>query len=215
MTRRDIERFVRNQNDVTTDAERDRRRINEVRYANPNPDQKLIEPTSYARPFFTPPGFQTGDITTVAAPPSGDANGIYLGQADTDKVLVTVRMNVTTGGSTITYAELAICTATEVPMGGPIDLSLNGYTGVAGTFNSTGIKDTEISVNLARGAHCFLVWGSQATTPFQVRGGLGDNLGTGYYVVSAAVTRPSTMADPTSFTASVSGARAAWIAVQW
>lgn len=212
---RDIERFVRNQLGIQTDAERDRRRELQLRYDNPNPDQKLIEPTPYGRTFFTPPGFQAGDVTTTAAPSSGDANAVYLGQADTDKNLVVIRMNVITAVATaIVFAEVAICTSFDNLLGASTELSLNGYTNVQSTFNSTGIKDTEISVNLSRGAHVWCVWGSQATTPFAVRGGLGDPLTTSKYMVASS-TRPSTMADPTAFTASSSAARAAWMAVQW
>jgi len=215
MTRRDVERYIRNQLDAQTDAERDRKRELGVRYRDPNPDQKLIEPTSYGRAFFTPPGFQAGDLVTTASPASGDANAVYLGQADTDKILVTVRCNVITAVATaIVFAELAICTSLENLLGASTELSLSGFTSVTSTFNSTGIKDTEISVNISRGAHCWFVWGSQATTPFTLRGGLGDPLTSSKYMVSAS-TLPSTMADPTAFTASASAARAAWIACQW
>jgi hypothetical protein len=214
MTRRDVERFVRNQLDAKTDAERDRQRVLEIRYDSPNPDQKLIEPTPYGVTFFTPPGFQAGDTTTTATPAANESSAIYLGKANTDKNLVTVRCNVITAVSTTTWAEVAICTSIDMSLGASADLILNGYTNVAGTFNTTGIKDTEISVNVSRDAHCWFVWGSQAVTPFALRGGLGDPLTSGKFQVSAG-TRPSTMADPTSFTASSTGARSAWIAVQW
>lgn len=216
MTRRDIERYARGKLDIRTDAERDRQRINEVRYQDANPDQKLLEPTSYVHGFFTPPGFQAANTSTIAAPPSGEASGIYLGQPDTDKPTVQIRCEVATAGVTITWAELAICTAIDFNMGANVDLTLNGYTNVASVVNTTGRKEIDINVTLSRGVHVWLVWVSLASTPFALTGGLADPLVTGRYLtVSGVTTRPSTMADPTTFAPSSLASRAAWIGVQW
>ena len=81
MTKSDIERYRRQALGVNTDGDRDRFGDRLVRYAPANIDQKLIEPTSFLEPPFMPPGFLAGDTTTVAAPASGDANAIYLGQS--------------------------------------------------------------------------------------------------------------------------------------
>lgn len=215
MTRQDVERYVRNQLGAQTDAERDRRQTNQVRFANPNPDQKLIEPTSSIVPYFMPPGFQAGDVVTTAAPVTNQSNAIYLGRPDTDKALVTFRCNVVTAVATaIVWAEVAICTSVDNIMATGADLILSGFTDVTGTFNATGNKTTEINVNISRGAHTWLVWGSQATTPFALRGGLADPINSGIYQFAAA-TRPSTMTNPTTFTVTGSASVAAWLVVQW
>ena len=215
MTKADIERHVRKQLDIQTDGERDRRQINQLRYANINPDQKLIEPTSYNSPVMHPPGFQAVDLVTVTTAPTNRSNAIYLGQPETDKILVSIRTEVATAVATaIVWAEIAICTSIDFVIAAGTDLILSGYTDVTSTFNSTGNKTTEISVNISRGAHCWFVWGSQATTPFQLRGGLGDPFNSGR-IQFAAATRPSTMSNPTTFTASGSASAASWIAYQW
>jgi len=209
MSRDDIARYVRQRTGIVTPGERDRTIDDLIRYRIP--EERPASP--YPSGFFTPPGFQAGNVTDIAAPASNQANAIYLGQPDHDLALVTVRMNVVVALSTTTWAELAICTSLDNNFGST-DLILEGFTGVGGTFNSTGTKDTEISVNIAATAHCWLVYGSQAATPFTVRGGLGDPLTTGRHAFAAA-TRPSTMASPTTFTATSSATVAAWVGVLW
>jgi hypothetical protein len=194
---------------ITTAAERARQIDDLIRYRRDDGER----PLAYPRGMQFVPGFQAGDTTTVAAPANNQANAIYLGQAPDDIRLVTVRMIVTTALSTTTWAELAICTSLEAPFGSP-DLILEGYTGVGATFNSTGTKDTEITVDIARDAHCYLVYGCNASTPFTFRGGIGDPLGTGRNSFASA-TQPSAMASPTSFTATTSASVAAWMSFVW
>jgi len=209
MSRRDIERYVQDRTGVTTPGTRDRVIDNLKRY----PTSQEGPGPEYPRGFLTPPGFQAGNLTDIAAPATNQANALYLGQAPDDLNLVTVRMIVTTAVSTTTWAELAICTSLDASFGSP-DLILEGFTGVGATFNSIGTRDTEIAVQIGAGAHCWLVWGSQASTPFAVRGGLADPHGSGRHAFASA-TRPSTMANPTTFTATTSASVAAWIAFIW
>jgi len=205
----DIARYVQERTGVNTSGRLSDRIDRLTRYREVRDDPGTI----YARGMQFPPGFQAGNVTDIAAPASNQSNAIYLGQAPDDINLVTVRMTVTTALSTTTWAELAICTSLDAGFGGA-SLILEGFTGVGATFNSTGTMDTDIAVQIATDAHCWLVWGSQAVTPFAVRGGLGDPLTTGRHQFAAA-TRPSTMASPTTFVATSSASVAAWVAFTW
>lgn len=206
----DIARYVRERTGATTPAERGRQIETLTRYRRPLAEDR---PTAYPRGFFTPPGFQAGDTTTSLTLGSGTTIYRYLGQAPDDLSLVTVRFNVTVGGSTITWAEVGIATALEFPFGSP-DLILEGYTGVAGDVNSTGVKSIDVAVNIGYGAHVFALIGAVASTMPQLRGGLGDPLTTGYQGFLGS-TQPSTMANPTTFNASSNASASPWLAVQW
>jgi hypothetical protein len=206
----DLQRYVLENAGITTAAERARQIDDLIRYRHDGDER----PLAYPRGMQFPPGFQAGNTTTTTSAANGQANAIYLGQAPDDIRLVTVRMLVDTPVSTTTWAELAICTSLEAPFGSP-DLILEGYTNVQGTFNgAAGVRDTEITVDIARDAHAWLCWGSSAGTPFQVRGGLGDPLTTGKYAFASA-TRLSTQTNPTTYTATTSASVAAWVAFQW
>ena len=184
----DIQRYTRERTGAVTPAERGRQIDDLIRYSRDEVDR----PLAYPRGMQFPPGFQAGNTTTTTSAANGQANAIYLGQAPDDLRVITVRMLVDTAVSTTTWAELAICTSLEAPFGST-DLILEGYTAVGATFNTTGTKDTEIAVDIARDAHVWLVYGSQAGTAFQVRGGLGDPLTTGRHAFASA-TQPSASA---------------------
>ena len=108
---------------------------------------------------------------------------------------------------------VGIATALEFTFGSP-DLILEGYTGVAGEVNSTGVKTIDVPVSIGYGAHVFALIGAVASTMPALRGGLGDPLTTGYQGFLGA-TRPSTMANPTTFSASSNANASPWLAVQW
>jgi hypothetical protein len=204
----DIQRYVYESAGITTAAERARQIDDLIRYRQT--DQPDANP--FGRGFFVPSGcfFQPAGVTSIA---SGDTGARYLGTAPDDLRLVTLAVNVVTAGSTITWSEFAIATALDATLGTGPDLTLAGFTSVNSVVNSTGRKVIEVAVDIAAGAHCYALWGSQAGTPFQLRASYGDDTNAGF--VSFATARPSTMTDPTSFTISLIDARAAFMAVQW
>jgi len=209
MTRTDIERFVQDRTGVTTPGTRDRVIENLKRYRDPSDDDR----TTFSRPVQLPPMTFAPDTTSSTALATNRTIARYLGQAPDDLNLVTLRFNVTTAAATITWAEVGIATSLDMTLGGQ-DLSMNGYVNVATTFNTIGTKDVDVPVAIGPGEHVWALHGSQATTPFQVTRALGDAIGAGF-ILFADTTRPSTMANPTTFAVTSASANAAWIAFIW
>jgi hypothetical protein len=214
MSHRDVERFIRQRTGVVTPGERDRAIENVVRYREDDSALVDVGPTGFTRPPFLPPGFLAANITDVTTPVTNRTLARYLGQAPADLIAVTIRVNVTTAGSTITWAEVGIATSLEFVMGSAVDLIPDGFTAVQATFNSTGVKDTEVAVNISRGAHVWALIGQQASTLFVLRAGVGDGVSAGF-AQFADTTRPSTMASPTTFAITSGSANAIWMAVAW
>jgi hypothetical protein len=209
--RADVERLIRKRTGATTEGERSRRLDELTRYRQPAANN---DSTAYGRGPFLPPGFLAANTTDVTTPVTNRTLARYLGNAPADLNAVTIRVNVTTAGSTITWAEIGIATSLDFVMGSAVDLIPEGFTAVNGTFNSTGLKDTEVGVNISRGAHVWALIGQQAGTLFVLRAGIGDGVTAGF-VQFADTTRPSTMANPTTFAITTGAANAIWLAAQW
>ena len=209
MTRRDVERYVQRRTGITTSAERDRRMDRLARYRDAPTDPG----TEYIRGPFLPPGFLAANLTDTVTPASNRTLARYLGQAPDDLNLVTIRVNVTVAGSTITWAEVGIATSLDFTLGSGADLIPEGATGVAGSFNTSGIYNVDVAVTIAKGAHVWALVGAQAVTVPTFRAGLGDGASVGF-VQFADATRPSTMASPTTFGITSSG-NAIWMGIQW
>lgn len=157
--------------------------------------------------YRTPPGPVVIDATSVTALASQQCGARFLCQVPYDCTSVELNFRVTTGAATITWAEVAIASGASATSG---NLTLIGSaTNVAATFNSTGNKTVTITATIPAGTFLYALYGSQATTPFQVRATLADELGIGV-VRLASTTRPSTMAAPTSFSSSTAITGAAW-----
>lgn len=215
MTNRDVERFVQKRSGIVVAAEQRQRIDDLIRYRGSLLDEiEDSDPVSYGRGPFLPPGFLAANTTDVTTPVTNRTLARYLGNAPADLTAVTVRVNVTTAGSTITWAEVGIASSLEFTLGTAADLILEGFTAVQATFNSTGIKDTEVAVNIARGAHVWALVGQQAGTLPNYRAGIGDGISVGF-VQFADATRPSTMANPTTFGVTSSAANSIWMAVSW
>jgi hypothetical protein len=210
MTRLDLERTRRRLMGVTTDADRDAKLDEAIRF-RPAPDE---DTSPYGSPFFLPPGFFAADTTSNHSPVTNRTFGRYLGQAPYDLSYVTIRVNVVVAAATITWAEVGIATSIDMVMGSGADLIPEGFTNVASTFNSTGAKDTEVAVSIGKGAHVWALLGQQATTLYELRRGIGDGISIGFMQIADA-TRPSTMANPTTFTLSSASGSAIWIGCQW
>ena len=141
--------------------------------------------------ILVPPGLYAANLTAVTAFVSATAYALYLGKAAKSAPTLDVVVRVTTGAVTITWAEVAIATGAPVPNGNP-SLTLRAFANVAATFNGTGIKKTTIAATgVPLGADLWLVLGSQASTPFQLRGLLADDIQSGVFASSAV--RPSLM----------------------
>lgn len=167
-------------------------------------------------PLQSPPGFMAvsgADVTTLG---SNETAARYLGQTLRDLTSVTLAMHVATAAATITWAEVGIATSAAPVIGntGLLNLTRAGSVSVAATVASTGAKTVTVPISVPAGTHLWALYGSQATTPYQLRAGLGDAVSAGFLRFASGI-RPSTMAANTSFSFTGTAARAAWIAYQW
>lgn len=162
--------------------------------------------------YQTPPGPVILNATNVTALASQQCGARYLGMVPFDVSSVEVNVQVTTAAATITWAEVALASANSAA-GGNLTL-LGSATNVAATFNSTGTKTVTFSISVPAGTFLYFLFGSQATTPFQLRATLADEVGLGVHRL-ASTTRPSTMAAPTSFSTSTAITGAAWCPFRW
>lgn len=148
--------------------------------------------------LMKPAFFNHANLTTVTAFATNTSYFVYLGRVATAITTLDVRCRVTAAAATITWAEVGVFTGTPVLAGNP-SLTRRGFTNVATTFNSTGLKSTTVALTgVSAGDELWLAFGSQATTPFQVRGGLADDLQSGWYASVAG--RISTLSVPVSVT---------------
>lgn len=148
--------------------------------------------------LLKPPFFDAANLTAVTAFATNTSYFVYLGRVSRPVTTLDLRANVTTQGATITWAELGIMTGAPV-LGGNASLTRRGFTSVAATYNSTGRKNTTIALTgVSAGDELWAAFGSQATTPYQVRGGLADDLQSGFYASVAG--RISTLGSPVTVT---------------
>jgi hypothetical protein len=135
--------------------------------------------------------FLAANLTTVTAIATNTVYAQYLGKADKPYLSVTIRCRVTTAPATITWAELAIYKGTPVVGANPGTLTRCGFLDVAASWGTTGQKTNVVTTTgISSGDDLWVVWGTQATTVGQLRGGLADDLQAGYYATIGA--RPST-----------------------
>lgn len=167
----------------------------------------------YSTGYFTPPGPVAIDTTQVTALAAGNSGARYLGMAPFDVTSIDVKVRVTTAVATsINWAEIGLASAASATSG---TLTLLGSaTDVTGTFNSTGNKTVTFTISIPAGTFVYLIFGSDATTPFQLRATIADEMGTGL-TRTASATRPSTMAAPTAFSTSSALTAAVWATVRW
>lgn len=162
--------------------------------------------------LMLPPFFNHANLTAVTAFATNTSYFVYLGRVSSAITTLTLRNRVTTAAATITWAEVGIFTGTPV-LGGNPSLTRRGFTNVAATFNSTGQKSTAISLTgVSVNDELWVAFGSQATTPFQVRGGLADDLQTGWYCSVAG--RISTLGTPVTVTLGSATLVPPWCAVK-
>lgn len=138
------------------------------------------------------------NLTAVTAMVSGTCYCQYMGTAPKVATTINTLVNVTTLVATITWAEIAIYKGTPMLNAAVTDMVRLGWADVSAVYNTTGIKNTAVNltINTTVGDNLWFVYGATATTPFQIRGTLADNLQSGIFQTWA--TRPSTTASGTS-----------------
>jgi hypothetical protein len=130
---------------------------------------------------------------------SNSSYAAYMGRADAAYTSISLRVQVNTAASGITWAEVGIGTAPAITLNGGASITRRGSTNVAASFNSTGDKTVAVAVSgISAGDHLWALFGSQATTPYQLLSCEVESMDAGIDQSSAA-TRISTMSSPTSF----------------
>ncbi len=147
--------------------------------------------------------FPHGNIQDPAAAAtsfvSNSTYAAYMGRADAAYTSVSLRVQVDTGAGTITWAEVGIGTSPVITLSGGASITRRGSTDVAATYNTTGDKTTAVTTTgITYGDHLWALFGSQATTPYQLRAVAAESLDAGTDQ-SVAATRISTMSSPTAF----------------
>ena len=155
-----------------------------------------------------PIGLHAANLTTSTALTTGLCHFLYVGKAPSALTTLDMMAIVATAAATITWAEVAVYKGSVV-VNGNASLTRLGWTNVAATFNSTGIKKTTIALSgVVAGDDLWLCYGSSATTPFQLGGLLADRIQSG--VVQTASVRPSTTAS-TATTLAAASLVPAWV----
>lgn len=97
----------------------------------------------------------------------------------------------------ITWAEVGVFKGTPA-LNGNVTLTRLGTKDVSATYNALGVKKisfTGLTINY--GDEIWLVFGSQATTPYQLRASAADDVTVG--LMQSIAGRPSTVASPTAW----------------
>lgn len=139
----------------------------------------------------------TGGLSTSLV--SNSSYAAYMGRADAAYTSISLRVQVNTAAVTITWAEVGIGTSPAITLNGAASITRRGFTNVAASFNSTGDKTVAVAVSgINPGDHLWALFGSQATTPYQLLECASEATDSGIDQ-SKAATRISTMASPTTF----------------
>ena len=158
---------------------------------------------------MVPPGLHAANLTAVTAMTTGVSYFLYVGRSPSALASLTFACNVVTAGATITWAEVAVFKGLPVVQGNA-SLTRLGFASVATVFNSAGRKNVAITLSgVATGDDLWLAFGSQATTPFQLRGMLADDLQSG--VFQTATVRPSLATSPQATVLTGAAVVPAWI----
>ena len=177
-------------------------------------------PASRAPALMFPQGIFAANASAVTAFASGTTYALYLGKyngtTSGDAFYAQYSLRLTTLVATsIVWAEIAIAKGDPV-ISGPAQLTTLCYLDVSSTFASgTGIKSGSWTSGTApaAGDDLWILMGSQAGTPYQVRGGVADDIVSGTFLLAGS-TRPSTMSANTSFTAAANNRVPAWVCVE-
>ncbi|HEV2601810.1 MAG TPA: hypothetical protein VGT41_05980 [Candidatus Babeliales bacterium] len=161
--------------------------------------------------LYSTQGLYPANLTTVTALTTGVSYFQYMGVAPKAYTTCTVLQNVTTAAATITWAEVAVFKGNPV-LNGAASLTRLGSANVAATYNSIGRKSTAVTVAAVTGDNLWVAFGSSATTPFQVRGMLADDLQSG--VFQTATIQPSLAASPQATVLGGATVVPAWVSMR-
>lgn len=167
-----------------------------------------------------PPGFSKGDGAQTFTPVSSTGYARYIGRAVPRLQAVNFLYRVTTLAATVTYAEFGLCIS-ETPQiaTGLADNTLTlvdpeAWLDVSGVITATGRKlgtiDQFNPVN--HGAHLWLLFVVQATTPGAYRGGVPQECG--LLISKAGAARPSTMGANAAFIEVATSMNDLWLPTQ-
>ena len=149
-------------------------------------------------PASFPIGLPIVDPSTATGYSTNTTHAVYMGRADAAYTSVSINVGVETAAVTITWAEVGVGTAPQITLGSAASITRRGYTDVSASFNSTGDKTVAVTVTgISAGDHLWALFGSQATTPYQVTRAQGSDLRESVYQTAAV--RISTMSSPQAF----------------
>jgi hypothetical protein len=171
---------------------------------------KKIGTTSLAGDKLLKPIKDAANTSTTLSLTSATSYAIYAGVCPVASSSINVTYNVTTACATITYAEIAIFKG-SVNLNGNPTLTRLGFADISGVANTTGIKNTTISLSTAAviGDVLWIVLGDQATTTMIIRAGLADDIQTGIFATISG--RPSTITSPTAWTLAGNTIAVPWV----
>jgi hypothetical protein len=143
--------------------------------------------------------------TTTLAIAKGNCYGFFYGKSQKRHVgSLVVRYEVTTASVGAGWVEVGVFTG-DINPGTTPTLTRKGYTDISGTVNSTGIKETSITLTSAIDLEedIWVVWASSAATtnPSLTAGDISVNNIIGFSLKSSVTDRPSTVASPSAFMA--------------
>jgi hypothetical protein len=163
--------------------------------------------------WFDPPGPKIVDASAVTALVNGQSLARYIGQAPYDLSEVFIRFRVTTALVGVSWSDIGLATA-QTSTGGGLTTVDGSVANVSTDVDTTGVKTITLPADgIEKGTHVYVLMGSSAATPFQVRATLSDDFQTGY--VRLATARPYSMAANTAFSSSSAVTGAAALAVRW
>lgn len=141
------------------------------------------------------------NITTVTAWATNTSYAFCVGVSPKTSSSININYRVGTAAvGAATWGEVGIFKG-DLNLNGSATLTRLGFTDVSGVVNSTGIKNTNVALSTAvqPGDKVWLAFGGQfATTQWQSRGGLANDIQDGSYQSIAG--RISTIASPTAWT---------------
>lgn len=153
----------------------------------------VVAAVSMGTVLLAPVGLYAANTTSVTALATNASVYVYMGQCEGSPTTCEVHAQVTTAAATVTWAEVAVFGGLPA-LGASTPLTRLGVTSVATTFATAGAKETMVALSGAvPGTHLWVAFGSQATTPFQLRALLPDAVSAGVALYSTN-TRPSTLA---------------------
>lgn len=117
------------------------------------------------RPVSIPHTCHTGTISATTSIVSGFTIAMYLGRAPKVFSSCSIQYRVTTGGASVTWAEIAIGKGSLSSLSSGISLDVIGYTDVATEITSIATHTTAITISdFVAGDDLWFMYGNQATT---------------------------------------------------